>query len=326
MKMLVAGDLEHTLAPRRLRAAKAARAAPGKTRVTARCLPQAAPGKALGCAALLLLMLDPSSARATWSIVAADPETAEVGIAGASCTGGVEVIAGLVPGHGVIAAQAVTNREARERGQKLLEAGASPAQVIAEVTSDAFDPDPWWSFTSGAQARQYAVVALGFDSAPASYTGRRTLSWAGSQQGKGVSVQGNLLASPEVVAQALARFEQLRADCRSTLHDRLIAALEAGANAGGDRRCEPALAALSAFLEVAGPDDSPDAPSLRLVVTPPFEPALGILTLLRQLVRPERAAEYENPVKKLRAMYDAWRGEHEPVGRCSDQEPLEGAP
>ena len=134
------------------------------------------------------------------------------------------------------------------------------------------------------------------------------------------------LASPEVVAAALARFEQVRADCRSTLHDRLIAALEAGAASGGDRRCEPALAALSAFLEVAGPDDAPDAPSLRLVVTPPFEPAPGIPTLLRQLVRPERATEYENPVKKLRAMYDAWRGEHEPVGRCSDQDPQEGAP
>jgi uncharacterized Ntn-hydrolase superfamily protein len=199
--------------------------------------------------------------------------------------------------------------------------------VIAQVTNDAFDPNPWWSFTSGPGVRQYGVVALGWESAPASYTGRHTLSWAGSQGGAGVSVQGNLLQGPEVVSAALARFEQLRGDCRSTLHDRLIEALESGAKAGGDRRCEPALAALSAFLEVAGPDDSLGASSLRLVVTPPFEPNQGIPTLLRQLFfRRERAAEYENPVKKLRVMYDAWRGEHEPVGRCSDQDQKEGAP
>jgi len=296
------------------------------TRVTAPCLPWEGCGKALACAALALLLLDAPLARATWSIVATDPETAEVGIAGASCIGDVEVIGGLVPGHGVIAAQGLTNGAARERGQELLAAGESPQRVIAEITSDAFDPDPWWSFTSGAQVRQYGVVALGFESAPASYTGRRTLSWAGSEQGAGVSVQGNLLAAPEVVVAALARFEQSRGDCRSTLHDRLIEALEAGAKAGGDRRCEPALAALSAFLEVAGPDDPPGASSLRLVVTPPFEPDRGIPTLLRQLFRPERAAEYENPVKKLRAMFDEWRREHEPVGRCSDENKVEGAP
>jgi uncharacterized Ntn-hydrolase superfamily protein len=275
----------------------------------------------------VLLLIDASQAHATWSIVATDSETSEVGIAGASCTGEVEVIGGLVPGHGAIAAQGISNQIARERGRELLEAGESPEQVIAEVTSPAFDPSPWWSLSAGSEVRQYGVVALGWESAPASYTGRHTLSWAGSQQGTGVSVQGNLLAAPEVVSAALARFEQLRGDCRSTLHDRLIEALESGAKAGGDRRCEPALAALSAFLEVASPDDPPGASSLRLVVTPPFEPSPGIPTLLRQVFfRPERAAEYENPLKKLRAMYDAWRREHEPVGRCSDQDQKEGAP
>jgi uncharacterized Ntn-hydrolase superfamily protein len=283
-------------------------------------------GKTLGSAALALLLIDKSQALATWSIVASDAETAEVGIAGASCTSNVEVIGGLAPGHGVIAAQGISNPAARDRGRELLEAGETPQQVIAELTNAAFDPDPWWSLTSGAQVRQYGVVALGSESAPASYTGHHTLSWAGSQQGPGVSVQGNILAGPEVVAAALARFNQLRGDCRSTLHDRLIEALEAGARAGGDRRCEPALAALSAFLEVAGPEDSPGASSLRLVVTPPFGPNQGIPTVLRQLFRPERAADYENPVAKLRAMYDAWRGEHEPVGRCSDQDQREGAP
>ncbi len=332
------------------------------TRVTVRCLPREGRGKALSLArglgaslralctpvrplrarepgrrrsfqsrrlvstVLALFVLEAPLARATWSIVATDPETGEVGIAGASCTGEVDVIGGVVPGHGVIAAQGITNPAARERGQELLAAGGSPQDVIAEITGDAFDPSAWWSLTSGAQARQYGVVALGFESAPANYTGRRTLSWAGSAQGDGVSVQGNLLAGPEVVAAAFSRFEQVRGDCRSMLHDRLIEALEAGAKSGGDRRCEPALTALSAFLEVAGPDDPVGASSLRLIVTPPFEPDGGIPTLLRQFFRPERASEYENPVKKLRAMYDEWRREHEPVGRCSDEGKVEKAP
>jgi len=271
------------------------------------------------------LLLQPALAHATWSIIATDPETGEVGIAGASCIGGVDVIGGLVPGRGVIAAQGVSNTSARQRGQELLAEGASPAVVIAEITNEAADPNPWWSFTSGAQVRQYGVVAVGYESAPASYTGRRTLSWAGSAQGGGVSVQGNLLAGPKVVAAALERFEQLRSDCRSTLHDRLVEALEAGAKAGGDRRCEPALAALSAYLEVAGPDDPLGASSLRLIVTPPFEPDRSIPTLLRQLIWPERESENENPVTKLRAIYDEWRHEHEPVGRCSEQD-QEGSP
>jgi uncharacterized Ntn-hydrolase superfamily protein len=275
---------------------------------------------------LVLLVLDARLAHATWSIVAVDPETREVGIAGASCIGDADVIGGVVPGHGVIAAQAVTNAVARERGQELLAAGKDPQGVIAEITSEAFDPSSWWSFTTGAQSRQYGVVALGFESEPASYTGHRTLSWAGSAQGNGISVQGNLLAGPAVVSSALERFEQLRGDCRSTLQDRLIEALEAGAKAGGDRRCEPPLGALSAFLEVAGPDDAPGASSLRLVVRPPFEPSPGIPTLLRQLFRPERASEYENPVQKLRVMYDGWRREHEPVGRCSDEGKVERTP
>jgi uncharacterized Ntn-hydrolase superfamily protein len=278
------------------------------------------------CAALAVFVLAAPDARATWSIVATDPETLEVGIAGASCIGGVEVIGGLVPGHGVIAAQGITNAAARQRGEELLAAGESPQRVIEEITSDAFDPSAWWSLGSGAPVRQYGVVALGFESAAASYTGRRTLSWAGSEQASAVSVQGNLLAGPEVVAAMLARFEQSRADCRSTLHDRLVEALEAGAKAGGDRRCEPALAALSAFLEVAGPDDPVGAPSLQIVVTPPFEPDTGILTLWRQLFWPERESEYENPVKKLRTMYDEWRQQHVPVGRCSDEGKPEGVP
>ena len=59
-------------------------------------------------AAVLAALCAPGSASATWSIVAVDPETREVGIAVASCIGGVEVTAGIAPGKGVVTAQAMT--------------------------------------------------------------------------------------------------------------------------------------------------------------------------------------------------------------------------
>ncbi len=262
----------------------------------------------------------PTAAEATWSIVAVDPATGEVGIAGASCIDGAETIAGVVPGRGAIAAQAMSNVAARDRGEELLAAGASPQAVIDEITSDAFDPRGFLSLTSGARVRQYGVAALGFESAPASYTGTGTFAWAGSAQAAGVSVQGNLLAGPEVVANALARFEEVRADCGSLLHDQLLAALEAGAAAGGDRRCERDLAALSAFLVVASPDDPADSPSARFVVTEPFEPDTSVFTFLKQLMVPEKGGPERNPVTKLRQRYDAWRVDHAPVGRCGTGE------
>ena len=57
----------------------------------------------------LFALLTAGDAAATWSIVAIDPATREVGIAGASCIAGAQEIAGLAPGRGAIAAQAMAN-------------------------------------------------------------------------------------------------------------------------------------------------------------------------------------------------------------------------
>lgn len=96
-----------------------------------------------------------------------------------------------------------------------------------------------------------------------------------------VSVQGNLLAGPRVVADAMAAFRAAAADSATTLADRLLLALEAGAAAGGDVRC-PGQTALSAFLIVAGPDDRRDAQHLRLYVNGQPEGGANPVVLLRQ--------------------------------------------
>lgn len=224
-----------------------------------------------------LLMAVPRPAHATWSITAVDPRTREVGIAGASCTPNVLGIAGVVPGRGVIAAQALTNGRARERGMEMLRAGASPAEIVRTVTDSTFDPVYYF--------QQYGVAALGH--APAAYTGAETDAWKGHEVDADVSVQGNILVGPQVVRDAMAAFRAAAADSVLTLADRLLLALEAGAAAGGDARC-PGQTALSAFLLVSGPDDRRDAQHLRLYVN-------------------GQSGAGANPVGLLRQRYDEWR-------------------
>jgi uncharacterized Ntn-hydrolase superfamily protein len=145
-----------------------------------------------------LLLSRPCVATATWSITAVDPQTKQVGIAGASCTDFVYGIAGVAPGRGVIVAQAMSNMEAKSLGMKMLSEGASPQAVLAAITDPAFDSD----FSE----QQYGIVALGFEGRPATYTGADTPGWKGDLRGYGVSVQGNILTDENVVRNALAAF------------------------------------------------------------------------------------------------------------------------
>lgn len=230
----------------------------------------------------------PPPARATWSIVAVDEATREVGIAGASCTRDVSVIGRLVPGRGAVAAQALSRLAGRDQAAAMLAAGASPEEILAALTRPGADGWllPWHPL------RQYGIAALG--AAPASYTGAWTIPWRGAAQAAGVTVQGNLLRGPAVVRNALAAFETAGPSC--ALGERLLRALEAGARAGGDRRCSEEQTARSAFLLVARPGDLEDAPTLRLVV-------------------PGRAEDGANPVEELRHLYDGWRALR-PDERC----------
>jgi uncharacterized Ntn-hydrolase superfamily protein len=249
----------------------------------------------LAVAFIALLLGIPREASATWSITAVDPRTREVGIAGASCTPNVLAIAGVVPGRGVIAAQAMTNGAARLRGMEMLRAGASPDEILRTVTDPAFDPD----FPD----QQYGIAALGH--APAVFTGEGNVAWMGHEVDADVSVQGNVLAGPAVVRDAMAAFRAAARDTASRLADRLLLALEAGAAAGGDARC-PGQSALSAFLVVAGPDDRRDAQHLRLYVNGQSEHGANPVTLLRQrydewrrLVREHVAAAPTRPSPAL---------------------------
>src|SRR5712672_910404 len=194
--------------------------------------------------AILIASLLPSTASATWSIVILDPKTQRIGVAGASCTGYVYGIMGLLPGKGVLIAQAM----------KLLDQGVSTNSIWRVISNPAFDPD--------LSIRQYALATLRGEIVQ--YTGTGTPDYHGDRKATNVLVQRNTLPGPEVLDRVMAAIRDAQA-ARRTLEDVLMAGLQAGADAGGDRRCG-AQRAMSAFLVVARPDEPVGRPYLSLIV------------------------------------------------------------
>ncbi len=240
---------------------------------------------------------------ATWSIVAVDAKTREVGVALASCiyVEGFEIdeVAELVPGTGAVVAQALSNGAARAAIAAAIASGESPAAALSAATAPGADERFGVDLS---RLRQYGAVT--FEAGPVSYTGAWNGDWAGARAGRGVSVQGNILRGPEVVEGALATFEK---DAPACLAERLLSALEAGARAGGDRRCAAELGSLTAFLAVAQPSDARGEPSLQLLRTRPDEPPSGPWDELRRRFRPEPGTLEQSPVSLLRRAFDEER-------------------
>ena len=212
--------------------------------------------RCLAAIALIAAVALPAPGRATWSIVAVDPRTGEVGSAGASCTPFVAGIARLVPGRGAVVAQAASNMAAKGQAAELIEAGRGAKSIIAVITAPGFDP----SFSE----QQYGVAVIGPDrrAQAAAFTGNATATARGHRVGATFAVQGNILVSDKVIDASAAA---MAATAPMPLAERLMRALEAGSRAGGDRRC-PGRTAQSAYLGVARPGDSPSHPSLRIIV------------------------------------------------------------
>lgn len=157
----------------------------------------------------------------TFSIVAMDAERREWGVAVASRVLDVGYIVPRMQAEvGAVATQALTNPHLGPWALQALSAGADARQAL-EATL-ARDPD--------AAVRQVGLVDR--DGQAAAHTGSGTLAWSGHRTAKGVSVQGNILVGPEVVDSMLHTFQA----ASGPLAERLLLALEAGEQAGGDRR------------------------------------------------------------------------------------------
>jgi uncharacterized Ntn-hydrolase superfamily protein len=165
---------------------------------------------------------------ATFSILGYDPETGEVGGAVQSRVFAVgNGVLWAEANVGVVATQAVVDVSYGPQGIELLRGGMAPAQVVETILERDPNPRPErWAI----EGRQFSVMDA--QGNVATHTGPQASDWAGHRVGEHVSAQGNILAGEEVVHAMVDAFEATEGH----LSFRLMAALEAGQAAGGDRR------------------------------------------------------------------------------------------
>jgi len=216
-----------------------------------------------------LLVFGSLSAQDTFSIIAVDPTTGEVGSAGASCVTGVgaggiiDIITDIIPGKGGVNSQAyvcIPNTNLQNAILRM-EEGLSPQEIIDwlllndSCSSQNFDP----------AFRQYGIADLdgGGNPRTAGWTGNMADDYKEDRQASDFSVQGNILLDVSVIDNMEANFN----NTAGTLADKLMAAMQGANFAGADSRClANGTSSTTAYLLVYRADDDPNDPYLRLNV------------------------------------------------------------
>ncbi len=174
----------------------------------------------------------------TWSILARDPETGFYAMGIASrffAAGAICMWSGGAPGAAF--SQALPNPELGHRALGLLREGHTAASAVEMLVA----------MDRGIEQRQIHLIdATG---AVAAHTGQGCIDWCGHAAGAGVSVAGNMLAGRQVVEATLAAWEE---NAALPMAERIIAAIQAGEDAGGDKRGKQCAA-----LRIQGPEVYP---------------------------------------------------------------------
>ncbi len=158
----------------------------------------------------------------TYSIVARDVRTGEFGIAVASRFFAVgAIVPYMAGGIGAIATQAFISPLYGTDGLQMLKDGKSADEVLEAVVGR----------DEGSHSRQLHLIDA--QGRSAAFTGEKCIDWAGHLVEENVSVAGNMLAGPGVIAETLESYLK-HADL--PLVERLLTAMEAGEKAGGDKR------------------------------------------------------------------------------------------
>ena len=199
----------------------------------------------------------------TFSIVAIDSLTGEVGSAGASCvdmfTTGIptnDFLGQLIPGLGAINTQAWYIPSNQTNATNRMNMGDTPSQIIDWLVVNDVQSTP--------ELRQYGIVAM-VNGSPqaAAYTGTSTDNYKNHIIGDNYSIQGNILLGQEVLDSMEARFMNESGD----LTCKLMAALQGANMAGADTRCSGnGTSSLFAFIKVAQPTDMFGSPSFNISV------------------------------------------------------------
>ena len=225
------------------------------------------------------------SAQDTFSIVALDVATGQVGSAGATCLddteieGGAIIISDVIPDVGAIHTQSYwvpANQNAAH--DQVVDNGLSPEELMEWLAANDVQGNP--------AVRQYGMADLLTGQArAAAFTGNNCMDWKGHITGTNYAIQGNILLGEEILTQMESGF----LSAEGSLAEKLMAALQGANVAGADTRClEEGVSSRSAFLRVAYPGDDPDDLTVDLLVSlTPF----GV-----------------EPIDVLQEEFDAWNG------------------
>ena len=209
----------------------------------------------------------------TFSIVARDPGTGEMGVAVQSHWFSVgSIVSWGEAGVGVVATQSFVNPSFGIRGLELLKSGKTPQEAVDElIASD-----------EGKDVRQLAI--LDSKGGSASYTGKNCIKYAGNIAGENFSVQANMMLTDKVWPAMTEAFK----NSAGPLAERLITALEAGQDAGGDIRGKQSASLLIVKGEISDKPWEDKMFDLRVDDNP--EP----IAELKRLLKVYRAYEHMN--------------------------------
>lgn len=191
----------------------------------------------------------------TFSIVAIDKETGEVGSAGATCLDGNDaddgayIISDIVVGKGAVHTQSYWNPSNQSKANEYLNQDLPATDIISLLEQN--------DAQNNASIRQYGAVTFAGlpEEQAAAFTGDNCFDVKKHRVGSTFSVQGNILLNEGIVDSMYEKFNR----SVGPLHERLMAALQGAKVPGADSRClSEGVSSLSAFIRVARPGDSND--------------------------------------------------------------------
>ncbi len=196
-----------------------------------------------------LLTVSVAIGQHTFSIVAVDPVTGEIGSAGATCIDaedGAQAISDIVLGVGAIHTQSFYIPANQNNARARMEAGDSPQEIIDWLIANDVQGNP--------SQRQYNIVDLNNGNPrSAAFTGANCFAEFIDVTGPNYAIAGNILISEDVVTDMETAF----VNTQGTLADKLMAALQGAKRPGADSRClNFGISSASAFIRVADPSDT----------------------------------------------------------------------
>ena len=190
----------------------------------------------------------------TFSIVAVDTITGEIGSAGATCgdsiiwpgTPGAYIISDILPGVGAIHTQSFWLASNQVNARVQMQQGSTPNQIISWLVAHDVQNNP--------QSRQYGVVDYqNGSSRSAAFTGTNCYDYKNHILGPNYAIQGNILLGQQI----LDSMEYYFLNTTGCLPEKLMAAMNGAKVVGADTRCMvEGTSSLSAFLRMALPTDN----------------------------------------------------------------------